>query len=235
MNNLDPIEVEFYVDFIVADYIPFNYNGRNYSIRSPSKENKIVANEVFLDYYYKAIAEGVLDSDTIHSILLNYGIWNKDKEILVEKMNKEIEDMKVMVFENYLNRFTRKNIKQAIKDTKDYLGKLSLEKHMFDSLGAEFIGNYAKYQTLLGFSIYNAKGKPLWKSFKCFGLPNDMNDIINEKLNRYKIEPENYRELACSDYWKSIWNIRKGNGLFGRSVINFTDHQKTNCCLVNYV
>ena len=224
--RLDPLEQNWLINYIVADSIPFTHNGFTYSIRSPSRESKVIADEFFFTYYYKSIDEGVLDSDGVYKLLVKYGLWETDKfnEGLLKKLQKEIEDMKVEVFNNYLDGGKRNKIKQAILDTKLYIENMVAQKHSLDHLGAEFVGNYAKYHILLGHSIYKS-GKPLWKSMKRWDLADDMSIEVNKKLNKYKIEADQYRELATCDYWRGIYNIRRGN-LFGKAIVDWSDHQK---------
>lgn len=221
---MDKTEQEWLISYIIADSIPFIYQGRSYSIRSPPRESKVIADETFFEYYYRAIDEGVLDSDGVYKLLVKYGLWNNEQEQILTKLQKEIEDMKVAVFNNYLDGGQRKKIKQAISDTKSYMEKMVQDKHSLDHLGAEFVGNYAKYHILLGHSIYKGR-KPLWRSMKRWELPDDMSIEVNRKLNKYKLEPEQYRELATCDYWRGIYNIRRGN-LFGRPIVDWSDHQK---------
>lgn len=221
---MDQSELEILTDIIIADYIPFIFNNITYSISSPSRQSNIIAGEIFFEYYYKAIEEGILDTDGVYKLLEKYHIWNNEKEVIFRKLQKDEEDMKVAVFENYLDNGKRIAIKQAILINKNLMGKMSQEKHSLDYLGAEFVGNYAKYQVLLGYSICR-NGKYLWKSMKRWELPDEMTNIINKKLNRYKLNSEQYRELANCDYWRGIYNIRRGS-LFKRPIVDYSDSQR---------
>ncbi len=221
---MEQIEQELLIDIIIEDSIPFTFNNVVYSINSPSRQSKIIAGEIFFEFYYKALEEGVLDSDGVYKLLEKYNIWNNQKETVFRKLKKDEEDMKVAVFENYLDSDRRATVKQLLRMNEAEMERMSQEKHSLDYLGAEFVGNYAKYQLLLGNSIYR-KGKPLWKSMRRWELPDEMANIINKKLNRYKLNSEQYRDLANSDYWRGIYNIKRGV-LFKRAVVDYSDSQR---------
>ena len=217
-------EIERHISCIIADFIPFTYNGIDFCIRSPDKEAHVIADQLFFEYYYRALENGVLDSDGVFKLLIRYGIWNEFKETNLNKLIKDVEDIKVQIFENYLDDGKRMKIKQVLKDTKNGIEVLCREKQTFDHLGAEFVANYAKYQFLTGKSIYRGK-KPLWKSRKRWELPDEMCHEVNKALSRYKLDGEDYREIAVSESWRSIYNIRRGN-LFGKPIVDYSDAQK---------
>ena len=216
--------IEFHLDWIVADYIPFIFNDVVYCIRSPSLEAKVIADQYYFNYYSRSIDEGALDMDGVYKLLMKYGIWDDKKEEILAKLKNDVEEIKLQIFQCYLDAGKRIKIKQALKDTKDYIEKMEVEKQIFDYLSADFVAACAKYNILLGYSIYRGK-QPLWKSERRWNLSDEMGRTINKKLNDYRLTSDEYREIAVSDNWRSIYNIKRGN-LFGKSIVNYSDHQK---------
>jgi hypothetical protein len=224
---MDKAEHEYYVNWIIADSTPFRHNDKYYYIKSPSREARLYAQEIFFEYYYKSIKEGVTNREEVYNILAKLKIWDQTKEKLLNIMKKEMEDLKVKIFQNYTNSPTRRGYKIALKDTKNYVNKLVEEKFSFEQNTAEGLAGYAKHQFLIGSSIYTSKSRPYWKSFKCWELPDNILNIANRRLMKFSISDSDYRELARSDIWKGIWSARKNGGLFGKNTVDLSDSQKS--------
>ncbi len=223
---MDTSEHEYYVNWIIANSIHFTHNEKSYCIKSPSRDAKFYAQEIFFEFYYKAIEEGVIDSEEMSNLLVKLRLWDNNKENILKKMKDEIEELKINVFQNYLNTPMRNKIKIAIKDTQNYIMKLYSEKMMFEQNSAEGLASYAKQQFLLGASIYTARGKPYWKSYKCWNLPDNILNSAARRIVQFNLGDTQYRELAKGDYWRSIWATRKNGNLFGKASIDLADPQK---------
>ena len=223
---MDRTEHEYYINWIVANSTPFKYNDKFFFIKSPSREARFYAQEVFFDYYHKSIKQGVMDREEMFTVLEKMKLWDDGKEKLLVKMRKDIEDLKVSVFQNYANSPARRKIKEALKDTKDYINKLGMDKFIFEQNTAEGLANYAKYNFLIGASIYNNKGKPYWKTLRCWELPDNILNTASKKLMKFSLNDTHYRELARSDTWRGVWNARKNGNLFGKSTVDLSEQQK---------
>lgn len=223
---MDRIEHEYFIDWIISNCIYFDSKGKTYSIRSPSKEAKFISQEIFLEFYYKAIENNVMDSDEMNQFLAKRGIWNDAKENLMKQIQEEIEEIKVNIFESYLQSNNISSLKKAIADSRNYLERLIDDKYSMDMYTAEGLARCAKKQFLLGCSIYNNNGRRLWKNKKYWDAPENILFSASQQLVKFNLTESNYRELARCDYWKNIWALRKLGGLFGRAV-ELSDPQKS--------
>lgn len=216
---MDAKEHEYFIQWIISDYIPI---GEAYYVSSPNRRAKMQAEEIFFEFYYRGVEEGLIDGEDLYKLLIKHSLWDDKKEATLNTMLEEIDDMKVEIFNNYLNSGSRNKIKRALADTQTYISGLLESKHFFDQYTAEGIANYAKHQFLLGNSIYK-KGKP----FKGWACPNNILNAAVKKVLKFKLGVADYRELARCDVWRVMWNIKRGNTIFGKPLVDWSDAQRS--------
>ena len=220
---MDAREHEYFIQWIISDYIPIN---DNYYISSPNRQARMRAEEVFFEFYYRAVDEGLVDGEDLYKLLIKYKVWNVEKENLLKKMEEEVKELKVQVFQNYLNSGTRNNLRIAINDTENYINNLLSNKHSFDMFSAEGVATCAKNQFLLGNSIFKKNGRPFWNSKQGWTTCDNILNIAYNKLNKFRLTSKDFREIARSDSWRSLWNVKKGINLFGKPLVDLTSSQQ---------
>ncbi len=222
------IDHEYWLNFIICDSLPFEHNGRLFFISSPSRENKFAAESFFLEYYRKALDGGALSEEGISKLLLKYNIWNPEKEKTMTALEKDMENIKVNMFENYLSSNKVQTLREGLNQTKKLWLSFSQDKSSFDSLSAKSLALSCKQHFLVGCSIFVRKGKPFWKNpLKCWKISDEVLGSAYHKLNDHILTEDDYRELARSNSWRNIWSTRKGAGNFwGRAVVDLSSHQR---------
>lgn len=219
----------YWINYIIADYTPFDFGGRFFYLSSPTREAKFLAERVYHEVFKEAIDEGLLTDTEIAKMLVRHSLWSDEKEELLEKLYKDIEDIKLQIFENFAFSGKRDKCRELLKGTLDYIGQLTVEKSTFDTYGAKSVAVYAKQHYLIGQSIFVQSTKKLaYKSRNWWSANAD--DIIQHAykvLSDYIITDNEYRELAQSNYWRNIWVARKSNGsLFGRPTVSLSTAQQ---------
>ena len=219
-ENLDQ---QYWINWIISDYMPFE----NYFIASPSRENRFIAEEIYLKYYKQALEAGCLSEEDLFKILFKRKIWSQVKEIRLKELEKDMDNIKIKMYECFLNADLIKKLKIQLNDIRKSIENLNKDKSSFDGYTAKALAGYAKQNFLLGSSIYCGKNKPYWKSPKCFSLSDSILPKAYEAISDYQLDDEDYRELARGSIWRSIWSIRKGAGnIFGRSLVDLTAAQR---------
>ena len=225
---MEQLDSDFWISWIVADYTPFSHSGKSLFISSPSRECKFLAEDIFLTSYRAAIEEGALSEDDITSLLLKYNIWNDDGEKRLNTLVKDIENIKVQMYENWSHEAKLKTLRGALTDTTVEINRSLEQKQMFNQVGAKSVAMYSRQHFITGCSIYKAKGRPYWKNpLRCWVLPDEILNVAYKTLNKYILTEGDYRELARCATWRNIWNTRKGIGnMFGKSVVDLSIQQR---------
>jgi hypothetical protein len=224
-ENLD---TQFWIEFVCSDYVPLIYEGKSYFLSTPSRESRFFAEEVFLECYRASLRDGVLSEDEIDKLLDKYDIWGWAKEDKLKAVVKDLENIKVIMYENWMNEHKIGELRKALASTNNLCADLIRDKQTFDSLSAKSAAQYCKQHFLLGCSIFISKKRPLWKNpHKCWVLPDPILNSAYIAINKYTLLDDDYREIARSSSWRNIWTTRKGNGsLFGKPVVDLSVAQR---------
>ncbi len=221
------LDHEFWISFVVADFVPFLCDDRQFFISTPSRENKFLAEDLFLKYYQNAIDEDCLAEEDIDKLLRKYKIWNDSKEADLKRLIKDAENLKVAMFESHMNMQAVREIKTTLSKTNDLITSFACEKNSFFQYSAKTIATYCKNHFALGCSIFVKKNKPYWKNpLKCWLKSDTVLGSAHQVLTKYMLSDSDYRELARGEAWRSIWTVRKNANLFGRSAVDLSSPQR---------
>jgi len=147
-------------------------------------------------------------------------IWNAQKEEDLEKLDKEIERLKVSVFTNYFNTEKREQSRALLNQVKELLSKLHTEKHSYD------------HTTDIGVATYS---KNAWLVENCTkykdGTPYDWKHIDVQKamhIQNAATLPENkIREVAKTSPWQGYWSLKDEEGnIFKKHPMELTNNQQ---------
>ncbi len=216
----------YWIQFIIADFTPVECT--HLYMSSPSRQNKFLSEQLFLDCYRNALEEGLLSSDNVEELLKKYGIWNDGKEATLQKLIKDMENIKVTMFESWTNNIRVRELKRALRDTEKGLEVLNEEKQSFDLFSAKAAARYCQQHFLMGCSLYTIKNRPYWKRpTKCWDKPDEVLNRAYRSINKYYLTDNDYREIACGNAWRNVWSTRKGVGnMFGRAVVDLSVPQR---------
>lgn len=160
--------------------------------------------------------------ESIVHFLVNQGLWTYELDNQLEKMDKQLEDMKVDLYKNFLNPKGSERIRKDIARFHKRYNKLWQTRHSFDYLTIEGFCTEIKNQFLLTHSIYDENDEPAFLQNRNYSLIKSMSDFLARKA----ILIHEYREIARSNQWHQYWN-NSNSRLFDNAVIEWTDEQRT--------
>ena len=203
---------------------------KNYILKNPSLEDIYIANEIYEEAAEEGFLNDAMSEAEIIKFLYDQGIWDNEKEELLKRIPKDIEDFKVKLFQSNFKSNEKKSIKELIQKAKLKLYNLFSIKCSYNHLGYIYQANLLKNRYLIFSSLYY-KGKRVFQDdidiFWDIADSQLIDDIIAEK-NEMAISDTIYRELARTEPWRSYWSLKK-DSLFGIPVVSYTEEQKTLC------
>jgi len=164
--------------------------------------------------------------DQLKEQLIDQGLWTPldDKEI--ERITKEIEDVKVECFQNFFKLKELAGLKRKILNKNDQIGEILSRKHSLDHLSCENAAELARQNWLISKNTFYDNGAPAnWTILN-----------FSKIINFYKeniIEHSTVRKIARSNMWRTIWVASKKIELFNRAAIDLTRDQLTLCSYSN--
>jgi hypothetical protein len=224
---MDNLNADLYVAIISADQLPFTVGDSSYFLAFPTRENRLYGEILFEEYYQRAREAGLPDENELLQLLFKHKLWDREREDKLTKLEKDIDDIKVQMFDNYLNGSMIDKMENVLKKSKELLLELSTERMALNNISAASYANYVKNHFLLGCSIYRSKTKPYWKNpQRCWELEDSILPEAYKTANKYFLSENQYRELARSNAWRNIWSVRKGTNVFGRNACDLSVPQR---------
>ncbi len=177
------------------------------------------AEEVYQSALQEGLEEGLFTDDELLDWLASQGFWNDEKSAELVKIPKDIEDIKVRLFESAFKSKEKEKYRDILNNAKRALSLLMSERHAYDFMTAEGYATLTKTRFLISKTLRTLQGRR---------VPSNRCEAACHAYAAEKLGETTFRELARTDPWRSIWSTRKCEGsLFGRPAVCLSDEQKT--------
>jgi len=228
---LNPSDKERLINRIISGKIPikikneFGIEETIYFIR-PSLTDKVIADEIYFDLCQN-YSDDLLSEQELFNYLFDIGVWDAEKQDLLEKLPKDIEQLKVKCFESYLNSEIKKVAKSTIKIAQNKLLEIISLKNHYSHLTITGTATLEKIKYLTGRSLFNKNGKRIFNEKTFWKQSNPILEQAISCLNNKKLSEEQFRCLARSEPWRSYWSVREScKGVFDKPATLLTEEQK---------
>lgn len=221
---MDQKLINLYISRILSGFYVFFHKNIKYKLIYPDIDIKYEAELYAAEEYDRNKFNDWLPEDDILYSLIDLGIWSHDGDKHLENLEKQMEDIKVDLFKNFLNPSKIKSLKRNLENCKSGYNRLYEVRHSLDHITAMGYSNILKNQYILINSIYDFNNNKLFQDIASIdqNLLNDISLIINQN----HIDVGTFRAIARNDIWKNYWSANKEN-IFNKATINWTDEQRT--------
>lgn len=226
---MDHSTVSLLIHRIASGRLYFDHAGQNYLFLQPSSDLRYRSELVYQKYIEENKYNFSWFKENISKLLLYLGLWNDSDQQYLEELEKKIENTKLDMYLNKLNKDKLKKLKSEITRIRDSVNKMLSRKHSLDYLTIEDCANGAKNEFIMVNSIYfddtdeiRVFSKDIKDKDTSYVKFNELASHIATRL----ISIEDYKNIAKSDQWKTIWNSNKNN-IFNKSSYELSDEQKT--------
>lgn len=221
---MDHRTISLYLSRILSGLYIFFYNNKKYKLIYPDisvkYEADLYAQEEFDKNKYN---EWIQDSDVVDT-LVTMGVWSYNGDKNLENIEKQIEDLKVDLYKNFLNPAKIKSLNRTLSNTKLAYNKNYEIRHSLDKYTITGYINELKNQYILINSIYDEYNK------KIFNINNNIDfnlyNNLSYTISANTIDISIFRLIARNEMWKNYWTANSDN-LFDRPTSNLTDEQRT--------
>lgn len=201
----------------------FKHKNKEYVYISPSTELKYQAELLYQQILEDNKFESWISQKDLGIFLKKIEMWDEDDQELLKNTEKNLEKLKLSLYLNRLHKEKIAKIKKDIEWSKESIGKLLRRKHSFDYLTLEEYASFQKNEFIFINSIYYRKNnKKVFKRNPEYELFMSITSYITNNF----INIEEYKKIARSEYWKTLWNSNKNN-VFNKPAYELTDEQKT--------
>lgn len=213
-----------YISRILSGLYSFIYNNNQYNLIYPDINIKYQA-EIYANQEYEnnRFNDWLLE-DEIVDTLVGMGIWSYNGDEQLKSIEKQIDDLKVDLYKNFLNPTKNKSIKRTLSNLKSSYNKYYSIRHSLDQYTLDGYAQLIKNHYILIYSLYNHNNKRIFDNFDNI----DYNLLINLStfISDNTIDISIYRSIARNEIWRGYWSANNTN-IFDKPTINWTDEQKT--------
>lgn len=213
---------------IVAGQTRFRLGGESYYVRAPSRLQRCLAEEIFMEQLEEAESVGAYNEEQILDFLSTRKLFTEEDSNTLDVLRKNIEKLKIDLFEKRIRSNEASRIRVLLEKSKSEQERLMILRHSYDHITQVGIASSARQRYLLGCSVFQSDGTPYWEDENGWLEPDPILDKLMFKINSFRLVEADYREIARSEPWHTIWNIQKHcrQELFEGSAVDLTDEQK---------
>jgi len=187
-------------------------------------EIKLGAIQVYNESLHKTrFDQWLTDSDCLR-ILVDNNLCSPDIDDNLQKMEKELENIKVKLYQGYNNNYTVKKFKNMLRKVKKKQVELINIRHSLDYLTAQGFAETERRKYIIVNTLYHKNGDVVWDKVE------DADWRILEKVMEYMVNSSmsssDLREIARKDPWRTYWSMHKTNPFNIDSTFSLTEDQK---------
>lgn len=221
---MDQRTLNIYLSRILSGFYLFIYNNIRYKLIYPDINIKYQAELYAEEEYENNKFNEWINEDTIVDSLVSMGVWTYNGDDNLKNLEKQIDDLKVDIYKNFLNPSKLKSLKRTLSNIKNAYNMQYNLRHSLDQYTVNGYSQYIKNQYILIHSLYYINDTRVFNDIEStdYNLLNNLSSNISEQI----IDISIYRTIARSDIWRNYWSSNSDN-LFDKAVVNWTDEQKT--------
>lgn len=207
---------------IIKGRLRLNVGGLCLIIEEPDSDLIEQSYSIYDATYNEHYKNGDWVEDQLKEHLIEQNLWTPldDKEI--ERISKEIDDIKVECFQNFFKPRELIGLKRKIINKTEEVGHILSRKHALDHLSCENAAELARQNWLISKSVFYENGDPANWTILNFSK---IVDFYKENIIDHTI----IRKIARSNMWRTIWVSSKKIELFNRAAVDLTRDQLTLC------
>jgi len=200
-------------------------NNKKYIYRKASKEINYKADLLYEETIQDHIYDGWLTLDKTKFVLMENGLWSNNHENTLKELDKQLDDLKVLLFENFMFSKKKQDYRNKIKNIRKQTSNLSNIKHSIDQHTIEAYASRIRNEYIIMNCLYNSTN-----THKVFNKnKKNESDFLNDCANEIaKNIPgiDSLKSLVKSEIWKSYWNASGKTNVFGSDSSDYTDEQR---------
>lgn len=209
---------DFFVQRIIAR--KFFFNCSSYRVKFTSPKNSVLYESC--DIYNKTVEEYentplMSNQDILDILVIEHG-WDTEKEEFYQTYFEKISDLKIQLYNNYLNTDAQESIRDEIASKKSRFEELYGIRSQYNQYTIEGIASTQKMIFLLD-KCCTINGERATKFVR------DKQLLVSYYDNC--ISDELYRDLIVNEPWATLWALSsKDSEMFGVPATKLTEEQQ---------
>ncbi len=192
-------------------------------IYEPDEELIEESYEIYDEAYKKAYFSGSYIKEEVLELLMQYELWSPFDDREADKIEKQIEELKVTAFRSFFNTKQLRGIKANIRFLEKKVVEYRSKKVCLDHLSCEGVASFTRAMWIIYNTIKTREGDRYnW-------IKGNLSDAMSY-YNSNQIDASTFRRIARTDPWRSMWSIgKKQSNVFGKPSSECTRDQMALC------
>jgi len=221
---MDQRTIGIYLSRILSGFYIFIYNNTKYKLVYPNITIKYEAELYAQEEYEKNKFNDWIVDDSIVDSLVSMGVWNYNGDDNLKNIEKQIEDLKVDLYKNFLNPPKAKTLRKTLANVKNTYNRLYSLRHSLDQYTVEGYSQFLKNHYIIVHSLFYTDNSRVFDDLDNSD-PQLLTNIANN-IAENTIDISIFKSIARSDVWRNYWSANQNN-LFDKATVNWLDEQKT--------
>jgi hypothetical protein len=193
-------EREFFICRIRSGKIKIKFEEQFLYIVPPTFDIIMESCEVYNESYEKAYIDGIMDEEENLGFMIEHGLWSWEEEEKIKLLQKDIEKLKIEIYNSRKNDKLKKSIRAYIRGGEKQLYELNNKKNLYYSNTCEGIANTDKSAFVLKNTTY--------KNDTLYDFSEVSLSYVMDEYHRSFLNENQCRELSRNEPWKSLWIIK---------------------------
>ena len=192
-------------------------------IYEPDEELLEESFDVYEAAYKKAYFGDVYIKEELLELLMQHELWSPFDDREADKIDKQIQELKVTAFRSFFKIKALRGIKANIRFLEKRMVEYRTKKVCLDHISCEGVASFTRSMWI----IYNTTKTLDGHIYK---WENSNISTAMDYYNANQIKSNVFRYIARNEPWRSIWNTgKKQSNIFGRPTSECTRDQLSLC------
>lgn len=187
---------EFFISRIRLGFL----NIDDLTIKPITLEQKLHSEDIYYRTYEDCLDDDILTSDEMEGWMYEQDIWDHEDAADMKRFTKDIEDIKVKMFENRTLKRDVATLRHNLRNKESKLIEKLKKKNMYYQNTCEGLSDTAKLHWVIENTTF--------KKSKRYDFVDKSIDFVISKYIESHLNDNDVRDLALSDSWKSVWNLK---------------------------
>lgn len=217
-------ELDKNIQRIISGKLIFFYEDKEYTLLPASPLIKyrscLLFDSIINDEKYNNwIREEFLDR-----YMTSLGVWNSEMEMFLKNAPKQIEELKLSMYNNRFNSKYMNRLRNQLSVIRDRFSKISEVRSNYFAHTLEGYAESLKYEYIILNTLYCGE-QYAFDNKKSTSISHDTFSGVLREINSHIISTAQYREIARSDLWRSYWGL-SNKKVFADAASEWTDEQR---------
>jgi hypothetical protein len=199
--------------------------GNLYKLLPPDNEIKALSEFVYQEMLYNTKFDQLINKSQASYFLQKKNIWIPSDEKKLEDNNKFIDELKIALYKSLYNNKEQKQIRKKISIVQKNINKLLMAKHSLDYMTLENFSETIRDEFLIANCIHTLDNQKVYNYNNFWQSDSTILNKFTTFIQMNVISSEEYREIARSEPFRSLWLISKSD-IFSKPSLELTLDQK---------